>query len=36
VIQFFFPWIIFGVGILVLLFVVGMFLPLIDLIGGMT
>jgi hypothetical protein len=36
VIQFFFPWIIFGVGILVLLFVVGMFLPLVDLIEGMT
>jgi protein transport protein HofC len=35
-IQFFFPWIIFGVGILVLLFVVGMFLPLVDLIEGMT
>jgi protein transport protein HofC len=36
VIQFFFPWIIFGVGILVFLFVLGMFLPLIDLIGGMA
>jgi len=36
IVQFVFPWIIFGVGIVVLLFVVGMFVPLIDLIQGLT
>lgn len=36
VVQFVFPCVIFGVGVLVLLFVVGMFLPLIELIRGLT
>jgi type II secretory pathway component PulF len=35
-VQFVFPWIIFAVGVVVLLFVVGMFVPLIDLIEGLT